>query len=947
MYNKDPENLIIDFVSNLELLAEQSKLEMRKKFQDIEVAVHERMKKIFDQLNERGQSFSSNKFEYEDECIEDSEEADMSTQFWRIQKNQLIDLKQHLERYVNTLPVFGFNSGRYDLNLIKSYLIPYLIRDKEQETSVIKKANDFISFKFGDVQFLDIKKFLGGATTLDSFLKAYKASETKGFFPYEWFDNPDKLDFPGLPPYDAFFSKLRNNNPLDKDFTDYEKLRKSGLDEQQALKKLQIKTVPSSGLDNYNYLQETWKKNGMTVFKDFLKWYNNKDVVPTLEATQKMIQFYHNKGIDMLKLGCTLPNLANICLHKSTNYKFYPLCESDNDLCEKIREDMTGGPSIVFTRKAVVDETFIRDSSNICKSIVGIDASQLYPYSMCQDIPTGLYTRWEFDTDMQKFKARHNRTRNFENMVMSFFQESRPECKIESFFTSGKQKKIDCFNVDGYCDHCKTVFEAMGCYYHFCSCQEARPSLTEQDIERGNKKREMNEMRREYIQEKGYKVEEMWECDWWESFKTDEKIKNHVRTHFPYKRPVSTDSLLAKIKDGSLFGYVQCDLIVPDELKSKFANFPPIFKNTEVGRNDIGDYMKNYAIENEMLKDPQRMLISSFKQENGTVITPLFNFYMELGLQCTKIYRFVQYSPRKCFNNFVQSVVDARREGDENPLSGVVAETMKLLGNSSYGYQIMDRSRHTITKYLNDEKTHKAINEPLFKRLNTVEKDLYEVELLKSTIEHREPIIVGFFILQYAKLRMLELYYNFFDKFCDVNKFEELEMDTDSLYLALAEENLYDCIQPDKRVAWEKMRESDCRDSFKADAKSNFFPRTCYSIHKKHDKREPGLFKEEFRCTEMLCLCSKTYCCYDNKSDKFEFSSKGLNKRVLEDSGDGPLAKYRRVLDEAINLTSTNRGFRTINHMVATYEQTKKGLSYFYPKRQVQDDGVHTKPLNL
>ena len=78
--------------------------------------------------------------------------------------------------------------------------------------------------------------------------------------------------------------------------------------------------------------------------------------------------------------------------------------------------------------------------------------------------------------------------------------------------------------------------------------------------------------------------------------------------------------------------------------------------------------MKNYGIENGMLKHPQRMLISSFKLENGAVITPLFNFYMELGLQCTKIYRFVQYSPRKCFNNFVQSLFDARKEGDENPL---------------------------------------------------------------------------------------------------------------------------------------------------------------------------------------------------------------------------------------------------------------------------------------
>ena len=103
--------------------------------------------------------------------------------------------------------------------------------------------------------------------------------------------------------------------------------------------------------------------------------------------------------------------------------------------------------------------------------------------------------------------------------------------------------------------------------------------------------------------------------------------------------------------------------------------------------------MINYAIENDMLKHPQRMLISSFKLENGTVRTPLFNFYLELGLQCTKIYRFVQYTPLKCFNNFVQSVVDARREGDENTLLESVAETMKFLGNSSYRYQIMDRSR--------------------------------------------------------------------------------------------------------------------------------------------------------------------------------------------------------------------------------------------------------------
>ena len=59
------------------------------------------------------------------------------------------------------------------------------------------------------------------------------------------------------------------------------------------------------------------------------------------------------------------------------------------------------------------------------------------------------------------------------------------------------------------------------------------------------------------------------------------------------------------------------------------------------------------------------------------------------------------------------------------------------------------------------------------------------------------------------------------------------------------------------------------------------------------------------------------------------------------------MAKYRQVLNEAVNLKSTNRRFETINHAVATYELTKKRLSYFYSKREVEWDGIHTKPLNL
>ena len=95
-------------------------------------------------------------------------------------------------------------------------------------------------------------------------------------------------------------------------------------------------------------------------------------------------------------------------------------------------------------------------------------------------------------------------------MVMSFFQRTRRECEIESLFATGRQKKFDCFSVDGFSSHCNTVFDAMGCFHHFFPCQELRTSLTEEDILRGSKNRELDALRRHYIQGK---VIEMWECE--------------------------------------------------------------------------------------------------------------------------------------------------------------------------------------------------------------------------------------------------------------------------------------------------------------------------------------------------------------------------------------------------------------------------------------------------
>ena len=97
----------------------------------------------------------------------------------------------------------------------------------------------------------------------------------------------------------------------------------------------------------------------------------------------------------------------------------------------------------------------------------------------------------------------------------------------------------------------------------------------------------------------------------------------------------------------------------------------------------------------------------------------------------------------------------------------------------------------------------------------------------------------------------------------------------------------------------------------------------------------------------MLRSCSKTYCCFDVTTNKYLFSGEDLNKSLLEQSADGPSEKNRRVLDKKLNITSINKAFRTNNQAVASYEQIKKGLSYFYQKTIVESDGIHTQPFNL
>lgn len=243
----------------------------------------------------------------------------------------------------------------------------------------------------------------------------------------------------------------------------------------------------------------------------------------------------------------------------------------------------------------------------------------------------------------------------------------------------------------------------------------------------------------------------------------------------------------------------------------------------------------------------------------------------------------------------------------------------------------MNKEKQTSIEFLTSAaKATQRVNHPSFRNLEELADDLFEVESAKRSIHLNMPIQLGFFILNYAKLRILQFYYDFLDKYIDRSDFQLLEMDTDSLYMSLSADSIDELIRPELLDAYNK--EKWC-----------WLPRTSPPEAARYDKRTPGLFKEEFRGTVMIALASKTYVIQDEESRKCKLSCKGAMKSRVQD----PLQLYKDVLDTKTPKTATNTGFRKRNGVIHTYVQKRKAFAYEYFKRKVLDDGVSTEVLDI
>ena len=704
-----------------------------------------------------------------------------------------------LDSWINKVPVFGFNSGRYDINMIKEYFV----RDLAiiSDVNVAKKENSYMFLSTPKFKFLDIKNYLAPGLSYDAWCRAYGCELQKLAFPYEWFGSFDKLNHKGPVKYEEFYSSLKGGITISQ--------------------------------EEYQNFCDEFSKRGCVTMKDWLKEYNLADVKPFIEALEKTREQYYPDEIDLLKDAVSIPGISmTYVLNKALKMKkksdpdlFAPgdpcKCKCSDDCeeagCEKCREiskdckictkneayemlatGMIGGPSIVFCRYAEAGVSKIRShiysgaDAKICRSVQGLDANSLYLFCSGQEMPCG------------------------------------------------KEK----------------VFQAN----------------------------------------------------------PEEKYK-----------------LIQNVLNDKLFGFFQVDIEVPErsgeaeQLRKHFLEFSPLFVLSVVPEDQIPQHMQDYKFNTgrEKIKNNKKLL-GVMKAEKILLYSPLLKWYLNHGLQVTKIHKYISYTPGRLFKWFPEEVSSARRAADNDKNKKQLGDTAKLKGNSFYGKMIENLEKHMNTKFTRDEKLiDKIFRSPYFDDLEEISNGVFEVSQRKRRVTITRPYQCGIAVYQLAKLRMLEFYYDFLDKFCDRRDFELIQMDTDSFYMALSANDFDDIIKPDLKELYK-------------DEKPKWLVTDEYS------KRIPGLFKPEFKGKRMIALTSKCYFADNGASQEGipKFSCKGVSRRQNKMSWE----RYKNALFGALDKV-TNIGFRKKENHIVTYEQTKLGLSAYYDKRVVHEDGIHTSCL--
>ena len=181
---------------------------------------------------------------------------------------------------VNQVSAIGFNSGKYDFNMVKEYFVKKISYNKEdgcnEDVFAANKENDYMFLTTSKFKFLDVKNYIGPGLSYDAWCKSMGCRLQKIMFPYEWLDSYEKLSHVGPVSYEGFYSSLE----------------------------------PTITRDEYEQFLKLLKENDCTTMGDWLRLYNVGDVVQFIEAFRIITGQYYPDQIYVCKGAVSIPGIS-------------------------------------------------------------------------------------------------------------------------------------------------------------------------------------------------------------------------------------------------------------------------------------------------------------------------------------------------------------------------------------------------------------------------------------------------------------------------------------------------------------------------------------------------------------------------------------------------------------------------------------------------------------
>ena len=892
------------------------------------------------------------------------------------------NLYNRLCKFIKPVLAISFNGSRFDGKLVREYIFPAIVKRYKNNPKIIRtmmKENAYIKISCPNINFIDQCNYLPGKSSYDDFLFTVLGQRSKSLFPYEYLQKMDQLLESQLPEAKHWYSQLKNCNLLDVEYQTFSNklaASKPGTSPEEVCHSLGFSSIPKKGEERLQELRVEFKASGCQNLKDWLAKYLVLDIKPFVVACERLSRAFYRQFGRLLYRYPSIPALGvTVAFRDYMNKAGVEVYVPSQFTYEAILEKVPGGASILFSLEAVAGKTKIREQefgsqARLCQSIFSLDANLLYGHTM-RTLPVGIErirkasNGFRPELAEKKYKHMFNAER-----ILSFY---RHKYKLRNFRTNlrcGERRALFTeakYSMDGVGDFydcqgnyvCRYILEVAGHKGHWCEvCQpnegnephicrkhkDGRPMLN-WEVKNADRWR-LEKLREEEFSTQDI-IQEISMCRFNRDYTKPSGSRHNEYQDFLRCCPqyavdmgVKTEQeILDMIQCGALTGFIIADFESGPTLEKICDMFPLMFKRAYVGREDVGEPMASYLAANGLLKEPKLELISSHFGKELLINTELCKWYLDMGVHVTNVQCVIEYCLTDALSPFVDKVCEMRyaaSRADASAEEKMVGQMMKALCVSCYGRMLYNPAKMVNVRYMNNRGLLRAVYREKIVTMDYVGKlegkqdHLYEMRCRPRVINYASPVHCSAWILNQAKLRILQLAYNVLWQHFQPQCYSFFCTQTDSLSLVCSEASLEDflknCLIPGQEESFAAIRDE-------------YFVNPADPMSKFRD----GVFKKEWSGVVALGCSSKVYCIFDENHKVAKLACRSLPHSAAKHL---TIDDFRKVLYEHEPIIVKYRSFNYILGEILCDELKKCVVTAYYIKRKVNRD-LTTSTLNV